>query len=312
VQKIIEFATTLPSELAGKRLDQALACVFPAYSRSRLQQWIKQGQVRVDETAARPRDTVRGGERVVLIATTEAEVIWRGQPLPLDIVYEDEAIIVVNKSANVVVHPAAGNRDGTLVNALLHHAPELEKVPRAGIVHRLDKDTTGLLVVARTLPAHNSLIQQLQARQVTREYRAISIGVMTGGGTIDATIDRHPIDRKRMAVVLSGKPAITHYRVKTRFQAHTYLSCHLETGRTHQIRVHLAHIGYPLLGDPTYGRRLYLPKGSGEEVITTLRKFKRQALHAAHLAFLHPLSGREVCWEAPIPQDMATVLTVLE
>jgi 23S rRNA pseudouridine1911/1915/1917 synthase len=312
VQETSEFTITLPSELAGKRLDQALAHVFPAYSRSRLQQWIKEGQIKVNEATARPRDTVRGGERIVLIATTEAEVIWRGQPLPLDIVYEDEAIIVINKSAGVVVHPAVGNRDGTLVNALLHYAPELEKIPRAGIVHRLDKDTSGLLVIARTLPAHNALIQQLQARRVTREYRAISTGVMTGGGAVNAPIGRHPVDRKRMAVSPSGKSAITHYRVKIRFRAHTYLSCRLETGRTHQIRVHLAHIGYPLLGDLTYGRRLYLPKGSSEELIATLRNFKRQALHAVHLALIHPLRDEKACWEAPLPPDMATVLSVLE
>ena len=312
MQETSEFITILPAELAGKRLDQALAHVFPAYSRSRLQQWVKEGQIKVNEAIARPRDTVRGGERVVLIATTEAEVIWRGQSLPLDIIYEDEAIIVINKSAGVVVHPGAGNRDGTLVNALLHHAPELEKVPRAGIVHRLDKDTTGLLVVARTLPSHNALIQQLQRRRVIREYRAISTGVMTGGGTVNAPIHRHPVDRKRMAVSPSGKPAITHYRVKTLFRAHTYLSCHLETGRTHQIRVHLAHIGYPLLGDPTYGRRLCLPKGSSEKLIATLRNLKRQALHAVRLALIHPLRDQEVCWEAPLPQDMKTILAMLE
>lgn len=312
MQEIIELNATLPLELAGKRLDQALAHVFPNYSRSRLQQWIRQGQLKVNDAPARPRDIIRGGERVVLFAEVEAEVIWQAQPLPLNTIYEDEAVIVVNKPAGLVVHPAVGNRDGTLVNALLNYAPELEKIPRAGIVHRLDKDTTGLLVVARTLPAHHALVQQLQARQVTREYRAITVGTMTGGGTVEAAIDRHPVNRKRMAVAPLGKPAITHYRVLTRFRAHTYTSCSLETGRTHQIRVHLAHINYPLVGDPTYGKRLQIPTKSGEELIAALRSFKRQALHAIRLTLTHPLSGQKISWEAPLPDDMASLLSLLE
>jgi 23S rRNA pseudouridine1911/1915/1917 synthase len=312
MREAIELSTTLPPELAGKRLDQALAHVFPAYSRTRLQQWVKQGQIRVNDAPARPRDTVLGGERVILFAETEAEVIWQAQPLPLDIIYEDKAVIVVNKPAGLVVHPAVGNRDGTLVNALLNHAPELEKVPRAGIVHRLDKDTTGLLVVARTLPAHYALVKQLQAHQISREYRAITVGTMTGGGTVNAPIARHPINRKRMAVAPLGKPAVTHYRVLTRFRAHTYTACFLETGRTHQIRVHLAHINYPLLGDPTYGKRLHIPMKSGEEIIAALRSFRRQALHATRLTLTHPLSGRKISWEAPLPKDMVILLALLE
>lgn len=312
MQEALELTAILPPELAGRRLDQALACVFPAYSRSRIQQWIKRGQVRVNDATARPRDTIRGGEQVVLIPATEVEVAWRAEPLPLDIVYEDSTLIVVNKPAGLVVHPAAGNPKGTLVNALLHYAPELEEIPRAGIVHRLDKDTTGLLVIARTLSAHHALAQQLQARQVIREYRAITASVMTGGGMIDAPIGRHPVDRKRMAVMPSGKPAVTHYRVIARFRGHTYILCRLETGRTHQIRVHLAHIGYPLVGDPAYGKRVYIPKGSGEELSTALRNFKRQALHAAHLAFFHPLSGQEVSWEVSPPEDMAALLRILD
>lgn len=308
----IELTATLPPELAGKRLDQALASVFPAYSRSRLQQWIKHGQIKVNDAPARPRDTVRGGEWVVLIAATEAEVIWRPQPLPLEIVYEDEAVIVVNKPAGLVVHPGAGNPSGTLVNALLNHAPELAEIPRAGIVHRLDKDTTGLLVVARTLTAHHALVQQLQARQVTREYLAIAAGVMTAGGTVKAPIRRHPVDRKRMAVGAVGKPAATHYRIVTRFRAYTEVLCRLETGRTHQIRVHLAHIGYPLLGDPSYGKRLHIPPDSGEELAAALRNFKRQALHAARLALVHPGRRQKLSWEAPLPADMATLLSLLE
>lgn len=312
MQETSKLTVILPAELAGKRLDQALACVFPAYSRSRLQHWIKHGQVKVNNATARPRDTVRGGEQIVLMAATETEVVWCAQPLPLNIVYEDNTLIVVNKPPGLVVHPAVGNPEGTLVNALLHHAPELGEIPRAGIVHRLDKETTGLLVVARTLSAHHALVQQLQSRQVMREYRAVTVGVMTGGGTIDAPIGRHSVDRKRMAVTPSGKPAITHYRVTARFRGHTYISCRLETGRTHQIRVHLAHIGYPLVGDPAYGKRLYIPKGSGEELITTLRNFKRQALHASRLALTHPLSGQEIGWEAPPPEDMTILLSMLE
>lgn len=312
MREVHKLTATLPPELAGKRLDQALACVFPTYSRSRLQHWIKHSQVRVNDERARSRDTVRGGEQVVLIATTETEVPWRAQPLPLNIVYEDKALIIVNKPTGLVVHPAAGHLEGTLVNALLHHAPELEGIPRAGIVHRLDKETTGLLVVARTLSAHHTLVQQFQARQITREYCAITAGVMTGGGVIEAPIGRHPVDRKRMAVVPAGKSAVTHYRVATRFRGHTYIICRLETGRTHQIRVHLAHIGYPLVGDPAYGKRAFIPKGSGEELITTLRNFKRQALHATRLAFIHPLSGQEVRWEAPLPDDMTVLLSMLE
>ncbi|ADJ27534.1 23S rRNA pseudouridine(1911/1915/1917) synthase RluD [Nitrosococcus watsonii] len=312
MRETIELSITLPSELAGKRLDQALAQVFPAYSRSRLQQWIKHGQVKVNDALARPRDTVQGGEWIVVIAEAEAETGWKSQPLPLEIIYEDEAIIVVNKPAGLVVHPAAGNRDGTLVNALLHHAPELERIPRAGIVHRLDKDTSGLLVVARNLVAHHGLIQQLQARRITREYQAITVGVMTSGGRIEAPIQRHPVNRKRMAVISTGKPALTHYRVVSRFRIHTHILCRLETGRTHQIRVHLAHIGYPLLGDPTYGKRLHIPRESSEELSTALRHFKRQALHAARLGLVHPEKKQAMNWEAPLPEDMATMLALLE
>ncbi|BAW79791.1 pseudouridine synthase RluD [Candidatus Nitrosoglobus terrae] len=312
MQETIELSAILPSGLAGKRLDQALACVFPTYSRTRLQQWIKQGKIRVNNTLAYPRYPVLGGEHIVLIAETEAEVIWRAQPLPLNIVYEDEAIIVVNKPAGLVVHPGAGNHDGTLVNALLNHAPELEVIPRAGIIHRLDKDTTGLLVVARTLSAHHILVRQLQTQQINREYRAITAGVMTGGGSINAPIARHSINRKKMAIASLGKPAVTHYRILTRFCAHTYVACILETGRTHQIRVHLAHINYPLLGDPLYGKRLHTPIGSSEKVITALRNFKRQALHAIHLTLTHPITNQKISWEVPLPRDIADLLILLE
>ncbi len=303
----------IPEHLAGARLDQALASLFPDYSRARLQRWIKDGHVTVDGKQLRPRDVVHGGEQVVLTVELVEETHWVAQSLPLDIVFEDEAIIVINKPAGLVVHPGAGNQHSTLSNALLHHAPELESVPRAGIVHRIDKDTSGLLVVARNLVAQKSLVDQLQARAFDRHYQALAMGVMTAGGTIDAPIGRHPVNRTRQAVVTiegssSGKEAITHYRVAERFRAHTLVNVKLETGRTHQIRVHMAHINYPLVGDPAYSGRLRIPPGATPELDKALRNFKRQALHAASLGFVHPLSGEEVSWEVPLPEDMQQLL----
>lgn len=308
-----QLTALIPTELAGLRLDQALAELFPAYSRSRLQQWIRDGQVRIDAQQPRPRDRVLGGEQVCIdvvpdAATGEAEA----QDIPLVIVYEDEALLVVNKPAGMVVHPAAGNRDGTLLNALLHYAPELASVPRAGLVHRIDKDTTGLLVVARSLAAHKLLIEQLQARLFEREYEAVVAGVMTGGSTIEGTMGRHPRDRVRMAVTTAGKTAITHYRVKERFRAHTHVLVKLETGRTHQIRVHMAHIHHPVIGDTVYGGRARIPAGCSAELAAFLRVFKRQALHAAHLGLEHPLSGERMDWHAPLPEDMQALLAVLQ
>ncbi len=303
----------IPGHMGGRRLDQALAALFPEYSRARLQRWIKDGHVSVDDALRRPKDVVHGGEKVVLTVVLQEETQWRPQSLPLDIVYEDEAVIVLNKPAGVVVHPGAGNMDGTLSNALLHHAPELETVPRAGIVHRIDKDTSGLLVVARTLIAQKSLVEQFQARAFEREYRAVVMGVMTAGGTVDAPIGRHPVNRTRQAVLddglgPKGKEAITHYRVAERFRAHTLVNVKLETGRTHQIRVHLAHIHYPLVGDSVYGGRLRIPAGATSGLEQALRGFRRQALHAARLGFVHPLSGAKVGWEAPLPEDMKKLL----
>ncbi|CAH9016640.1 23S rRNA pseudouridine(1911/1915/1917) synthase RluD [Candidatus Nitrosacidococcus sp. I8] len=309
---LIQENTIIPLELEGKRLDQTLAQIFPAYSRTRLQMWLKNGQVKINDTSARPRDIVSGGESVILHAEVETETEWKPQPLPLHIIYEDEALIIINKPANLVVHPAAGNYDGTLVNGLLNYAPELEAIPRAGLIHRLDKDTTGLLVIAKTIPAHTNLVQQLQNYQIHREYRAITTGVITSGGVIRAPIARHPIDRKRMSVNDSGKPAVTYYRVLSRFQSHTYAACFLETGRTHQIRVHLAYINYPLLGDPVYGRRLQIPEKSNEMLTDRLRNFKRQALHAVRLELTHPLNGQNMAWEAPLPEDMKNILTLLK
>lgn len=301
----------VPDALAGMRLDQALVEMFSGYSRARLQQWIRSGQVTVDARQWRAKDKVLGGEQVELVATLTEQVASLPQPIPLDIVYEDEHLLVVNKPAGLVVHPAAGNHDGTMLNALLHHAPELVHVPRAGIVHRIDKETTGLLVVARNLIAQADLVQQLQERSIEREYEAVALGVMTSGGSVDAPIGRHPVDRKRMAVTRNGKPAVSHYRVAERFRIHTHIKVHLETGRTHQIRVHMAHIHYPLLGDPVYGGRLRIPPNSSESLISILRTFRRQALHAARLALQHPESGEFMEWRVPLPEDMSTLIKAL-
>jgi 23S rRNA pseudouridine1911/1915/1917 synthase len=295
----------------GRRLDQVLAALFPEYSRSRLQHWLRDGHVRVDGATPRAKDKVKGGEQVELNAPIEAQVADQPQALPLDIVYEDEHIIVINKPPGLVVHPAAGNRAGTLLNALLHHAPELANVPRAGIVHRLDKDTSGLLVVARTLQAQTHLITQLQARSVSREYDAIVRGVMVAGGTVEAAMGRHPVERKRMAVRADGREAITHFRVVEKFRAHTHVRVQLETGRTHQIRVHMAHIRYPIVGDRTYGGRVRVPRHALPELIDALRAFPRQALHAARLALDHPATGQRMQWRAALPDDMKDLLALL-
>jgi len=301
----------IPAELDGKRLDQALAVLFQEFSRSRLQQWIREGQVRVDARVLRPKDKVFAGQQVSLQAELSPEGDWEAQAIPLDIVYEDPQLLVIHKPAGLVVHPAAGNASGTMLNALLHHAPQLENLPRAGIIHRLDKDTSGLLVVAKDLASHKTLVEQLQAREFTREYLAVVVGVMTSGGTVDAPIGRHPVQRKRMAVVERGKPAITHYRVEERFRAHSLVRVKLETGRTHQIRVHMAYVHYPLVGDPVYGGRLKLPRACTPALAEALRQFRRQALHAVRLGVVHPLTGEYLEWEAPLPADMQGLLAVL-
>lgn len=301
----------IPDELAGRRLDQALAEIFSDYSRSRLKQWLEQGNVLVNGEKLRPKDKVWGGEEVELTVVIEPQREYVAQDIPLDIVYEDEHLLVLNKPSGLVVHPGSGNPDGTMLNALLHHAPELANIPRAGIVHRIDKETTGLLVVAKTLPAQTSLVEQLQERAFEREYDAISVGVMTAGGRIEEPIGRHPVDRTRMAVVHNGKEAVTHYRVAERFRGHTHIKVKLETGRTHQIRVHMAHRQYPLVGDPVYGGRLKFPKGCTEELRQALRGFKRQALHASRLGLVHPASGEYMEWTAELPEDMQQLLGVL-
>ncbi|MCV6639500.1 23S rRNA pseudouridine(1911/1915/1917) synthase RluD [Candidatus Albibeggiatoa sp. nov. NOAA] len=306
------FSTEIPLTMAGYRLDKALAELFPDYSRARLQQWIKQGQVLVDDEKMRGKDKVQGGEQIEIQAEIPQAVTWQAQDIPLDICYEDEDILIINKPAGLVVHPGAGNQDGTLVNALLNHAPELDRIPRAGIIHRLDKDTSGILVVARSIAAHTHLTEQLQAREFLREYQTIVNGTMISGGMVDAPIGRHPTLRTRMAVTDSGKPAITHYRVKNRFRAHTHLNVKLETGRTHQIRVHLAYIRYPLVGDPVYGKRLILPKQSSESFTQVLKDFNRQALHAATLGLQHPTKNEWMQWSVPIPADMQQLLDELK
>jgi len=301
----------IPPSCAGMRLDQALAQLFGEYSRSRLSQWLKAGQVRVNGQQLRGRDKVWGGEQVQIHAELEEQTDWQAEAIPLDIVYEDEQLLVINKPAGLVVHPAAGNPAGTLVNALLHHDASLNTIPRAGVVHRLDKDTSGLLVVARTLTAQKSLVEQLQAHSLLREYQAVVMGVLTAGGSVDAPVGRHRVQRKRMAVTPNGKPAVTHYRVVERFRAHSWIRCRLETGRTHQIRVHMAHIHHPLVGDPVYGGRLRLPKKCNETLAESLRHFRRQALHAGRLGLVHPSSGETLEWEAALPADMESLLASL-
>ena len=310
--KIQSELKTVPVELAGQRLDQALAQMFPQFSRSRLKSWILQGFVTVDEREMRPRDAVCGGESIVLQPQAEIAVISEPEPLDLDFVFEDEDLLVVNKPAGLVVHPGAGNTRGTLMNGLLHRVPALEQLPRAGIIHRLDKETSGLLLVGKNLEAHTSLVRQLADREVSRHYLAVCTGVLTGGGTINAPIARHPTDRVKMSVQSKGKPAITHYRVLQRFTAHTYISVQLETGRTHQIRVHFAHRRNSLVGDQIYGGRLALPAGASSELQDVLRRFRRQALHATRLAFSHPRTGVEVDCQVEPPEDFSALLAALQ
>lgn len=299
---------TVPESCSGERLDTTLVVLFPEFSRSRLQKWIKQGLVHVDSQTKKAKDAVYGGETVELWASVEEAVQWQAQSIPLDVVFEDEQIIVINKAAGMVVHPGAGNTDGTLSNALLHRYPELTSVPRAGVIHRLDKETTGLLVVARTVQSHKQLVEQLQLREFKREYLALCTGEMISGGTVDKPIGRHPVQRVRMAVIPSGKEAVTHYRVLEKFRAHTLIQVQLETGRTHQIRVHMAYIRHPLVGDPVYGGRLKIGSGCTEAFASQLRGFKRQALHATRLGLTHPVSGEAMNWEVNMPEDMQALI----
>ncbi|AOY01724.1 23S rRNA pseudouridine(1911/1915/1917) synthase RluD [Jeongeupia sp. USM3] len=300
---------TAPADVAGSRLDAALAQLLPDYSRSRLASWIKDGLVTVDGQPASPKHKLWGGEAIAVdIQASPDEVAFQPEDIALDVIHEDDTIIVINKPAGLVVHPGSGNWSGTLLNGLLHHYPELKGVPRAGIVHRLDKDTSGLMVVARTLQAQTSLVQQLQARTVSRHYFAIAQGLVKRDGRVDAPIGRHPRERTRMAVVGTGKPAVTHYRVLERFSAHTLVECKLETGRTHQIRVHMAHIGHPLAADPVYGGR---PRLFAPEIMLALEDFGRQALHAKKLSLVHPASGKTMTWKSPLPADFEGLLAAL-
>lgn len=294
--------------MGNRRFDQIASELFPDYSRSRLQQWIKEGALTVDGKTVRGRDKLVGGELLELNAELQAEGDWQAEDIALDIVFEDEHILIINKPDDLVVHPGAGNPNGTLLNALLHHCPELATIPRAGIVHRLDKDTTGLLVVAKTLQAQTHLVEQLQARTMHREYEAIVQGYMTGGGTIEEPIGRHGTQRTKMAVNPMGKEAVTHYRVLHRFPTHTHVMAKLETGRTHQIRVHLAHIGHPLVGDSTYAARTRLVKGISPELREVLVNFKRPALHARKLGLIHPETEEWLEWQIEAPEDFQRLL----
>ena len=306
-----ELEVTIPAELAGRRLDQALTELLTGRSRAQVQKWIREGRARVDGRPLRPRDKVAGGERVTVSVPAPEPAAWRAEQIALDVVHEDAEILVINKPPGLVVHPGAGNPEGTLLNALLGRAPELARLPRAGIVHRLDKETSGLMVVARTERARLDLIEQLRARSVSREYLAIVCGRLVAGGTVEAPIGRHRSQRTRMAVTGGGKPAVTHYRVEERYRAHTLLRVRLESGRTHQIRVHMAHLKHPVIGDPVYGGRLKLPPGADATLIEALRGFRRQALHAAELGLKHPASGEAMHFRAPPPPDLAALMDLL-
>ncbi len=313
-QQILEAA--VPQSLTGMRLDQALSRLFDQYSRARLKQWIKSGRVTVEQQQRKPKDKVYAGENIVVRVEAEVEVVWQAENIPLDILFEDADILVINKPVGMVVHPAPGHSGGTLCNALLHHVANAENLPRAGVVHRLDKDTSGIMVVAKTLSAHCYLVEQLQAREITREYIALVQGEMTAGGTVDAAIGRHKVDRKRMAVrgdLDSGaKHAVTHYRIRQRYHGYTLLDVKLETGRTHQIRVHMAHIHFPIVGDPVYGGRARIPKQCSDNMREAIQQFKRQALHAHQLTLSHPATKEQMQWQAPLADDIQQLLTQLE
>jgi 23S rRNA pseudouridine1911/1915/1917 synthase len=307
----ISESKVVPDDMGGQRIDQVAAKLFSEFSRGRLQSWIKSGELTVDGKTYKPKEKLWGGETMVIEAELEDVNQWQPENIELNIVYEDDDILVINKPAGLVVHPAAGHYEGTLLNGLLYHYPGIETVPRAGIVHRLDMDTTGLMVVAKTIEAQADLVDQLQSREMGREYEAVVQGVMTGGGEVDAPIGRHPNQRLKMAVVDSGKPAVTHYRVLDRFENYTHIRLKLETGRTHQIRVHMSHIGYPLVGDQVYGGRRKVPKGASQELLDQLDVFKRQALHAKRLELIHPITGMEMEWEVDLPEDFEQLLSSL-
>jgi 23S rRNA pseudouridine1911/1915/1917 synthase len=310
IRRITEQAK-VPAELAGQRLDQAAAALFPAYSRSRLAAWIKDGSLTLDGAEARPRAMVLGGETLHLDAEATEQGGDAAEPMAFPVIFEDEHLIVVNKPPGLVVHPGAGHRAGTLVNGLLHYDSGLAALPRAGIVHRLDKDTSGLLVVARTLEAHTALVRAMRRREIKRTYWLVVEGTMTGGTTVRASLGRHPHARTRMAVREDGRAAVTHVRLLERFRGHTLVEAVLETGRTHQIRVHMQHLGHPIVGDRAYGFKGRLPPHAAEALMQRIRTFHRQALHARELALAHPVSGEAMCWTAPLPDDMARLVSAL-
>lgn len=311
MQQNIQLEGDVPLALFGKRLDQILAQMYPDYSRSKIKEWILNGNVTVNgELAEVPREKLKGGEKIEINAILEEQVTFAPEDIDLNIVYEDDDLLIINKPADLVVHPGAGNSEGTLLNALLNHNPDQVNLPRAGIVHRLDKDTTGLMVVAKTLQAYTFLVEKLQMREIQRQYEAVVFGQLVSGGYVDEPIGRHPTKRTSMAVVTSGKPALTHYRLIEKLRSHTYLRLKLESGRTHQIRVHMAHIKHPIVGDPLYGK-IRLPKGASDGLIETLRGFKRQALHAVHLALPHPKTEEWMSWDAPLPDDFVALLDAL-
>ena len=298
---------------SGERLDATLANLMTDYSRNRIQQWIKNGAVTIDgKVCTRPREALLGDERIVVEVEIHDETQIEAQDIDIDVIYEDDDILIVNKPVGLVVHPGAGNPDSTLMNALLFHFPEIREVPRAGIVHRLDKETSGLMVVAKTVRAQTHLVDQLQRHEVERIYDAVTVGIVKKGGTVNKPIGRSPKDRKKMAVrAMGGKPAVTHYRVLEQFRTHTRIRVKLETGRTHQIRVHMSDLGYPLVGDPVYGAKFRIPRGMYEEFVQYLREFKRQALHAGALSLVHPVTGKKMKWRVEMPEDMQTLLDVL-
>lgn len=308
----VQLQHRVPPALDGRRFDQVAAELFSGFSRERLKAWIQTGELRLDGVPAKPNSRVREGQLLVLEGVLPTATLDDPEDLPLDIVYEDEHLLVIDKPAGLVVHPAAGHPGGTLVNALLHRYPDAALLPRAGIVHRLDKDTTGLMVVARTVAAHQLLVGALQQRTVKREYAAVVCGLPTGGGKVDLPLGRHPRLRQKQAVLAhGGKPAVTHYRIQERFAAHALLAVQLETGRTHQIRVHMSHIGFPLIGDPVYGGRLRLPKAADAELTAVLSGFPRQALHACRLGLQHPATGKAMSWDSALPVDMQALLQAL-
>lgn len=307
----IQLTALVPEKLGSDRLDQIAAILFPDYSRARLQLWIKAGELTVDGNHLRPKDKLYGGE--LLEINTRLEVIEENLPQEIEFVtiYEDDHIIVINKPAGLVTHPAPGNRDKTLLNGLLYRYAELGMVPRAGIVHRLDRDTSGLMVVARNIVSQNKLVAQLQARSMTRLYEAVVYGTVKNSGTINLPIGRHPVNRKKMSVRENGREAITHYRILQAFAAHTHLAVKLETGRTHQIRVHLGYKRHPLVGDPVYGGTFRNPATGSVELKSVLANFKRQALHARELELDHPSTGERVSWNVDLPPDMLELLRIL-